>query len=163
MAIDPGHAHGLADAALPVVAQPGFLIGMGHELASVPLPAPLRLMPLRALLDAGVELAFSSDYPAADLSPWAAVQAAATRLDGTGRPIHPDEALTVAEALDAHTRVAAGILGLADAGTLEPGMRADLLWCDRDPHRTDPARLTDVCVLATWRAGVRLYAAPEEP
>jgi predicted amidohydrolase YtcJ len=153
IAVDPALATRLGRAGLPVVAQPGFLTAFGHELAVVPLPRPLRLMPFRMMIEAGVPLAFSSDHPGADLAPWQGVHAAVTRLDRTGRAILPDEAIGVAVALAAWTSGGARVLGVDDAGTLEPGMVADIMWCDRDPMTTDPATLAGIAVRATWSAG----------
>jgi predicted amidohydrolase YtcJ len=126
---------------------------MGRELNVVRLPEPLRLMPFRTLIDAGVRVAFSSDFPAADLNPWAAVQAALTRHDGDGRPVLLDEAIDLTQALTAFTEHAAGVLGLADAGRLSAGARADLVWCDQDPYGVDVDQLSRIRTLATWRAG----------
>jgi hypothetical protein len=142
---------------VPVVVQPGFIGTVGHELSLVPLPGPLRLMPFRTMRDAGVRLAFSSDFPATGLSPWEAVRDAVTRLDATGRAVHADEALDLHEALDAATREGARVLGVEDAGTLEPGGRADLIWCDRDPSLVSPERLGEIAVLATWSGGRRVF------
>ena len=153
MAIDEAQARALGRAAIPVVVQPGFIGTVGHELSLVPLPDPLRLMPFRTMHEAGVQLAFSSDYPAVGLSPWDAVRDAVTRLDSTGRTVHPDEAIDLAVALDASTRSAARALGVEDAGTLEPGSMADLIWCDRDPWTVSPEALGEISVLATWSGG----------
>ena len=102
-------------------------------------------------------MAFSSDYPAAGLSPWDAVRDSVTRLDATGRAIHPDEALDLRVALDASTLGAARVLGVEDAGTLEPGRCADLIWCDRDPSSIRPASLGEISVLATWSGGHAVF------
>ena len=157
MTIDGTQARALGRARTPVVVQPGFLGAFGHELSLVPLPAPLRLMPLRTMHEEGVPMAFSSDYPAAGLSPWDAVRDSVTRLDATGRAIHPDEALDLRVALDASTLGAARVLGVEDAGTLEPGRCADLIWCDRDPSAMPPASLGEISVLATWSGGHAVF------
>lgn len=160
MVVDPDLIGRLAQARLTVVTQPGFLPAMGRSLTLVPPAPPLQLMPYRAMLDAGVALAFSSDHPAADLDPWHWVAAAVNRRDDTGRTVLPGEALTVAQALDAATRGAAAVLAAApDAaagpvgGSLEPGARADLIWADADPRHTAPESLASIRTLATWRAG----------
>ena len=157
IALGDGLARRIGGTGVPVVVQPGFLPTAGHELAIAPLPAPLRLMPFRLMREAGIPLAFSSDYPATPLSPWEAVWAAVTRLDATGAAILPDQAVELGDALDASTRVAAHVLG-AGAGTLEPGMPADLIWCDRDPYAVPVASLRDITVLETWSGGRRVYA-----
>lgn len=160
MVVDPGLIGRLADARLTVVTQPGFLPAMGRSLTLVPLAPPLQLMPYRAMLRAGVALAFSSDHPAADLDPWHWVAAAVTRRDDTGRTVLPDQAITVSQALDAATRGAAAVLGEAPGvhsgpigGSLERGERADLIWADADPHQTAPESLAAIRTLTTWRAG----------
>jgi hypothetical protein len=90
-----------------IVTQPAFLAVYGHDLEVTPVPEPLRLMPFRTMLDAGVSLAFSSDHPAVPLGPFTGVHAAVTRRDHTGTALRPEEALTVAEALTAYTSAAA--------------------------------------------------------
>jgi predicted amidohydrolase YtcJ len=162
IALDRPMADRIARTGPPVVVQPGFLAAFGHELAIVPVPAPMKLMPFRTMLDAGVALAFSSDYPAAELSPWAAIAGAVTRRDRTGSAIHPDEVMTVAAALDASTRSAARVLGAGgpDAGTLEPGAAADMAWFDRDPYVTRAADLGGIGALATWSGGRLVHERP---
>ncbi|WP_088319688.1 amidohydrolase [Kineosporia sp. R_H_3] len=158
MALAPDAAARIADAGVPVVTQPAFLAVYGHDLEVTPVPAPLRLLPLRTMLDAGVDLALSSDHPAVPADPFVGVHAAVTRRDDRGRPVHPEEALTVAQALTACTASAARVLGAADAGTLEPGSPADIVWCDGDPHRVDPDDLAGIGVLATWSHGRLVHA-----
>jgi predicted amidohydrolase YtcJ len=85
------------------------------------------------------------------------VRDAVTRIDATGRAIHLDEALDLQVALDASTRGAARALGVGDAGTLEPGRRADLIWCDRNPSTTPPTSLGEINVLATWSGGRAVF------
>ncbi len=75
------------------------------------------------------------------------------RRDRRGRLVRPDEAISVAEALDAATRSAAEALGAEKAGTLEPGREADLLWLDRDPLAVAPEELASTVTLSTWRLG----------
>jgi predicted amidohydrolase YtcJ len=153
MAIDVPQARALGRAGFPVVVQPGFIGTFGHELSLVPLPDPLRLMPFRTMHEAGVQLAFSSDYPAAGLSPWDAVRDAVTRLDSTGSVIEADESIDLRVALDLATRGAARALGVDEGGTLEPGRPADLIWCDRDPLSMPPASLGEISILVTWSRG----------
>jgi predicted amidohydrolase YtcJ len=161
MVLDPTLIGRLADAGLTVAIQPVFLPSMGHELTVAPLPAPMRIMPFATMRAAGIPLAISSDYPAADLAPLVGVSAAATRQDRTGKAIGPDEAIDIATALDAATRVGAELLGAADAGTLEPGKIADLVWADADPHATAAADLPAIRILATWSGGREVFTRPD--
>ena len=161
MVLDPALVRRLAAAGLPVAVQPVFLPAMGHELTVAPLPVPMGIMPFAAMRAAGIPLAISSDYPAADLSPWVGVSAAVTRRDRTGRAIGADEALDLATALEAASRAGAELLGAQDAGTLEPGRVADVIWADRDPYATDVAALPEIRILATWSAGREVYRRPD--
>ena len=158
--LDPALSRRLASAGLTVVAQPDFLGASGHELNITRMPEPLRLMPFRSMIAAGVPLAFSSDHPATDLSPWRSIAAAVTRLDQTGAAVLPEEAIDLAEALDAYGRGAARALGVT-GGTLEPGMPADMILVDADPWGMRPAQLPEISVLATWRDGRVAWERPE--
>jgi predicted amidohydrolase YtcJ len=159
MTLSPELARRIGHVGIPVVAQPGFLAAFGHELASVPLPGPLRLMPFRTLLDAETPIVFSSDYPAADINPWVGIAAAVSRRDGLGKVIEPEESVTLSEAVTAYTRAAAHVLHLVDAGTLEEGMSADLVWWDRDPHAVSSSEWPTLTARQTWSAGRLVFEA----
>lgn len=153
MVVEDWQVRAMGDAALPLVAQPGFLTTTGHELTIAPMPRGLRLMPLRSFVAAGVPLAFSSDHPATPLEPWSAIETAMSRRDATGKVIGPDEVLDLATAISAQTRAAAHVLGIGGAGTLEVDQAADLVWWDRDPFAVAPSALSSISALETWREG----------
>jgi predicted amidohydrolase YtcJ len=44
-----------------------------------------------------------------------------------------------------------------EIGSLEPGKLADFVVLDRNPLRTDPERITDIRVLATFLDGTPVY------
>ena len=157
MALDDELADRLAEASVSVVVQPVFLPAHGHELSLVPLPDPLRMVPVRSLVDRGVPVSISSDFPAAALDPWQGVAAAVLRCDRTGRVLGADEALEVGQALVAATSTAGELLRMPGAGTLEMGARADFIWCDRNPHTADPEGLADTVTWGTWRAGTLMH------
>ena len=73
---------------------------------------------------------------------------------------------SVGEALAASTRGAAyANFWEARAGEIKPGRRADLVQVDRDPLRTPVAEKSRRTILATYRAGKRVYdaATPAPP
>jgi predicted amidohydrolase YtcJ len=118
-----------------------------------------RAYPVRAMLDAGVTVALSSDAPVVeDDSPLRGMQAAILRRDADGEAIAPAEAITIDEALDAYTRggaVASGDDG--DRGRLQPGMLADLAVVSGDLRTTPAEALTSLRVTQTWIGGQQVY------
>jgi predicted amidohydrolase YtcJ len=90
----------------------------------------------RWFLDAGVPLAFGSDAPVAVINPFYGLYCALTRQDEQGSPPggwHPDQRLTLDEALRAHTAGSAHAAFAEDRlGVLRPGLRADVTVVDRD-------------------------------
>ena len=63
-----------------------------------------RCYPIRAMLDAGIPVALSSDAPVVENdNPLMGMQAAVTRRDREGHRIAPEQAITVREALDGYT------------------------------------------------------------
>ena len=166
MLLDAALARRIADAGAVAVVQPWFVYDfLGDRAAATPAPDPLRIKPLRTLLDCGAVLAGSSDYPVAGFDVLAAIRAAVTRRARGGTVCEPEEALTVEQALRAYTVGAALALGVEDeAGMLAPGMRADIAVLSDDPRAVDPDALTGVQVLRTYTAGRLAHeAAAGEP
>jgi predicted amidohydrolase YtcJ len=123
-----------------VVTQPIFLRELAASFERV-LPAALaaRVYPFRAMHDAGLPTAYSSDGPVVqELSPLAGIAIAA----GAGVPVEA--------ALVAYTQGAAAAGGAeADRGTLSVGRRADAVVLDGDPFTVPPAELTRLRVRST--------------
>jgi predicted amidohydrolase YtcJ len=137
------------------VVQPNFVYDIiGDVVALTPAPPPVMVKPLRSLLDAGVTLAGSSDYPVSGFDVLAGIRAAVTRATRGGRVCEGEQAISVDEALRAYTMGSAQALGVDGAtGSLEPGKRADIVVLSQDPRRVDPDRLTEVDVLRTYVGG----------
>jgi predicted amidohydrolase YtcJ len=108
----------------------------------------------RSLLDSGAVVANGSDAPIEELDPVAGVRAGVLRtLDGR-EAWHPEQAVTVEEALEA-TILAPAWLARDERqrGKLLPGYLADLVVLDRDPLAIEPEELPDVEVVATMVGG----------
>ena len=88
-----------------------------------------RSFAFRWMLDDGVELAMGSDAPVSVLDPWLAIAAAVHRSADDRGPWHPEQALTVQEAL------AASVDGQPTVGV---GSRGDLVLLDADPLAEGP-------------------------
>ena len=144
----------LSKSGITVVTQPGFLYESGERYRAE-IPGQIRpwLYPLRALLQAGIPLAASSDAPVASPNPWQGVYAAITRRDLSGEALHPEQSLTLGEALRLWTSGAAYASAEAqDKGFLRPGMLADIAILDRDVTKIEPDELL-ACKVATTVVG----------
>ncbi|WP_435157999.1 amidohydrolase [Amycolatopsis sacchari] len=149
----------LAELGLTAVLQPEFLWDNGDDYSDVLGPDRAGwLYRGRALLDAGVAIASSSDRPVVAGAPLRAIQFMVERRSNTGRVVGPGEELTVAEAL------AAATIGAARAcrrehlcGSVEPGKLADFTVLERNPLDVPAAELAGTGVRATVLGGEAVY------
>lgn len=82
-----------------------------------------RAFALRRLVDSGAQLIVGSDAPVAPLDPWVSIAAAITRTRDGREPWHPEQALTLEEAIRFSTRTKVAV-----------GEPADLVILDADPR-----------------------------
>jgi predicted amidohydrolase YtcJ len=117
----------------------------------------------RRFLDAGVPLAFGSDFPVERVDPIFGIHAAVTRQDEHGAPAGgwlPDQRLDLDQALAAFTRAAAfAVHRERELGMLRVGMAADLTAFDRVLDARDPAALRAAEVIATVVGGAVVHSA----
>ena len=115
----------------------------------------------RALWDAGTLIANGSDAPIEELDPWAGVAAGVRKTWDDREPWHPEEAVTLDEALLA-TCVNPAFLSRDEhrRGRLLPGLAADLVVLDRDPYEVEADALADVEVVSTMVAGRWVHNPP---
>jgi predicted amidohydrolase YtcJ len=108
----------------------------------------------RSLWDAGAVVANGSDAPIEELDPWAGVVAGVLRTLDDRPAWHPEQAVTIDEALRATTVNPAWLArDERRRGKLLPGYLADLVVLDRDPLACEPEQLRDVSVVATMVGG----------
>ena len=95
-----------------------------------------RAIVTREWLDAGIPLALGSDAPTAPwILPQVTLAGAVTRISLLNESYHPEQAITIREALRAHTMGAAYAGFEEDAkGSIEPGKLADLVVWQQDPY-----------------------------
>lgn len=108
--------------------------------------------PVQYLRDAGVAIAFASDWPVSDVDPMRGVKAAITRQPW--RPGDPSHGSTLIEALHGYT--AGGAYAGHDEdrlGRLAPGFEADIVVMDRDLEATAVADLDQARAALTLCGG----------
>jgi predicted amidohydrolase YtcJ len=149
-------------AKLRIIAAPQaiFIHSLGRNFrACLPDSFLPRTYPIRAMLDAGIRVALSSDAPVVeDDNPLVGMMAAVTRLDDTGNLIAPAQAITSAEALYAYTMGGAIASGdEANRGSIEAGKWADLAVLTANPLAVSPETLPSTKVDMTLVAGRVVY------
>jgi predicted amidohydrolase YtcJ len=115
----------------------------------------------RSLWDSGALVANGSDAPIEELDPLAGICAGVLRTLDPRPAWHPEQALTVEQALQASTVNPAWLAGdERRRGKLLPGYYADLVVLDRDPVASPPEELPEVKVVATMLGGTWVHNPP---
>jgi predicted amidohydrolase YtcJ len=115
----------------------------------------------RSLWDSGAVLANGSDAPIEELDPLAGIRAGVLRTLDHRPAWHPEQALTVEQALQATTVNPAWLArDERRRGKLVPGYLADLVVLDRDPVECPPEELAEVQVVATMLGGAWVHNPP---
>jgi predicted amidohydrolase YtcJ len=119
----------------------------------------------RNLVDSGAHLCFGTDFPAVDSrdpDPLQQIFAAVTRTtpDRFGGPVwHPEQRLTVAQAIQAYTLEGAYAEFMDHRkGSITPGKLADLCVLSRDILEAPPQAILDAQVIMTVFDGEVVYA-----
>lgn len=119
-----------------------------------------RMFAHRSLLDAGIPVAGSSDYPCGPVEPLAAITSCVERRSLDGSLVGPSQRITVEEAVALYTTGSAYASGEEHLkGKLAPGMLADFVELSDDPFQTAPADIADLDVKSTWVGGRRVFDA----
>ena len=118
----------------------------------------------KAFLDAGVPLAFGTDYPVEPITPFRGVYAAVTRMNEAGNKSYfPENKLTRGQALYAYTQGSAyAEFAETRKGKLAPGYDADFIVVDRDLFTIAAPEILHTDVLETYVAGRRVYAGKKD-
>jgi predicted amidohydrolase YtcJ len=148
---------------LCVVAVPfaEYATAHGDKLRSYYEPERIeRMFAHRTMLDAGIPVAGSSDYPCGPFEPLLAMYSLVTRLDRHGEVFGASQRITPAEALGLYTTGAAFASAEEDTkGRLAPGYLADFAVLEEDPLTVPGESLADIRVRETWLGGERVWEA----
>ena len=139
----------------------GFMYSLGDAyIANRGEPAMRWMFPHRTLIDAGVPAPGHSDAPVCGTNPWEIIGTLVTRKTDTGKPMGPEEAVTLTEALRAYTTLGA-YAGFEEKskGSIEPGKLADLAVLATDPFAGPPEAIKETRVAMTILNGEIGYAA----
>ena len=119
----------------------------------------------RSMLDHQIVLAFGTDYPVEAISPFRGLYSAVTRKNEAGtRSFHPEQRITMAEAIYAYTQAPAfAEFRETRKGRLETGFLADFVVLDRDLLLTPADRILDTKVLRTVLGGQTVYESAVTP
>jgi predicted amidohydrolase YtcJ len=156
----PEHLARCRNLGVMVATQPVFLPAMGATFRRyMPEVFYDRAYGVRAMLDAGLTVALSTDAPVvADDNPLLGLKAAVDRRDHAGVPLGAGQAVTPTEALWGYTQAGAILSGdEANRGSITPGKWADLVVLSGDPVTTPPEQLTELMVDQTYLAGRLVY------
>lgn len=113
----------------------------------------------KAFVDAGVPLAFGTDYPVEPITPFRGLYAAVTRMNETGTmTYYPQNRLTRGQALYAYTQGSAyAEFAEKHKGKLVPGYDADFILVDRDLYTVGAPAILGTQVIETFVAGKASY------
>jgi hypothetical protein len=114
----------------------------------------------KAFLDAGVPLAFGTDYPVEPITPFRGLYAAVTRMNESGKKSYfPGNKVTRGQALYAYTQGSAyAEFAEKRKGKLLPGYDADFILVDRDLYKTGPSSILHSVVTGTFVDGQEAFA-----
>jgi len=152
----------IKDLGVVISTQPQMIRAFGEALERIWGSERMqRMVPTRTWLDMGVPLCLSSDAPS---MPWWDPQmtlfASVVRALPSKKLVSPDQALTIDEAMYAHT-MAGAYADFAESkkGSLEPGKFADLIVWHDDPYTIKEADILNLTVDLTMVGGKIVHQA----
>lgn len=158
--VDDGIVAAFRDQGVVAVPFGEYATAHGDKLRAFYEPERIeRMFAHRSLLDAGVAVAGSSDYPCGPFEPLFAMYSCVTRKDRNGDVFGASQRIDARQALALYTTGAAYSSGEEQVkGRLAPGYLADFAVLDEDPLTVEPDRLATVGVRQTWVGARRVYS-----
>lgn len=146
---------GMRDLGVVAVPFAEYATAHGDKLRAFYEPERIeRMFAHRSMLDAGIPVAGSSDYPCGPFEPLFAMYSLVTRLDRNGEVFGASQRIAPGEALGLYTTGSAFASGEEHTkGRIAPGYLADFTVLGADPLSIDPEGLADIPVRQTWLGG----------
>jgi hypothetical protein len=150
----------MRDLGVIAICQSSYLRDSGDEFLDRLPGRAHRLQPLRSALNLGIPVVLSSDSDVASYRPLDTIAAAVMRQTASGRAIGTDQALTVQEAVLAHTITAAhAIRAEQRLGSLVVGKLADLVVLGGDLFACSPAEIRELGIGMTVIGGEIVFSS----
>jgi predicted amidohydrolase YtcJ len=115
----------------------------------------------KKFLEAGVPLAFGTDYPVEPITPFRGLFEAVTRTNEYAtKSLSVENKLNRGQALYAYTQGSAyAEFAEKHKGKLAPGFDADFVVVDRDVYKMRPSAILETQVRQTWVGGQQVYSS----
>lgn len=150
----------IKDLGVVVSTQPQFIrLGGDHYADMFGEERARRVIVTREWLEAGIPVALGSDSPTTPwLTPQVTLFGAVTRITFSNQSYQPEQAMTIQEALRAHT-MGSAYAGFEEdiKGSIEPGKLADLAVWSEDPYTAPLKRLWQIPIAMTLVGGEIVY------
>ena len=115
----------------------------------------------RTLADEGIHLSMGTDSPVEDMEPIANIYSAVTRKSISSpdrEPWHPEESLTLDEAIKFYTEASAYAAGDEDKkGKIKKNYLADMTVLDKDIYAVPTEEIKDIKIAMTVVGGEIIY------
>lgn len=116
------------------------------------------LYAFRDMLDLGINLAFSSDWPVSNYAPIEGIAVAVNRRSSPEQKVHnSQQSISLIEAITAYTTSVQKMLGHRNVADFSVGTSFDAVLFDRDLKSEDLEGLMAAKVLAVFRNGYKLF------
>ena len=143
--------------------QPLWAQADGMLLSCVPRLGQARIdqmYRMRDLIDSGATISFGSDWPVSSSNPILGIATAVSRQTVELEPLGgwiPEQAITVAEAIDCYSSAVSQQLTGQDRTALSLGEPCDFIVLDSNPLETPAELLRHIKVLATYKLSKRIF------
>ena len=133
----------------------GMLDSCLHHLGEERLS---NLYAFKEMLDLGVSVAFSSDWPVSSFEPLKGLSVAVNRRENDSQKAHnPTQVVSIDQAISAYTTGSQAIRGNANERFFELGSDFDAIVLDKDIFSIPTMQIAQAKVTATYKAGRQIF------